>query len=117
MFGDDAKMIEHYAVAHGRLQEAILEEQDSKQPLIGTDDAKAVLRQLFPDLLASDKVAGGTLEKMETSEITKKSPKNGSLNRDLLKFFNRYGIFWVPPGESSCPDGSEYVWQRGVESL
>ena len=117
MFGDDAKMIEHYAVAHGRLQEAILEEQDSKQPLIGTDDAKAVLRQLFPDLLASDKVAGGTLEKMETSEITKKSPKNGSLNRDLLKFLNSYGIFWVPPGESSCPDGSEYVWQRGVESL
>ena len=45
------------------------------------------------------------------------SPKNGSLNRDLLKFLNRYGIFWVPPGESSCPDGSEYVWQRGVESL
>ena len=47
----------------------------------------------------------------------KKSPKNGSLNRDLLKLLNRYGIFWVPPGESSCPDGSEYVWQRGVESL
>ena len=47
----------------------------------------------------------------------KKSPKNGSLNRDLLKFLNRYGIFWVPPGESSCPGGSEYVWQRGVESL
>ena len=46
-----------------------------------------------------------------------KKPKNGSLNRDLLKFLNRYGIFWVPPGESSCPDGSEYVWQRGVESL
>ena len=23
----------------------------------------------------------------------------------------------MPPGESSCPDGSEYVWQRGVESL
>ena len=46
----------------------------------------------------------------------KKSPKN-SLNRDLLKFLNRYGKFWVPPGESSCPDGSEYVWQRGVESL
>merc|ERR1712209_299797 len=47
----------------------------------------------------------------------KKAQKNGSLNRDLLKFLNRYGIFWVPPGESSCPDGSEYVWQRGVESL
>ena len=74
MFGDDAKMIEHYAVAHGRLQEAILEEQDSKQPLIGTDDAKAVLRQLFPDLLASDKVAGGTLEKMV--EVVVPSVKN-----------------------------------------
>ena len=31
--------------------------------------------------------------------------------------FNRYGVFWVPPGESLCPDGSEYVWQRGVESF
>ena len=29
----------------------------------------------------------------------------------------KYGIFWIIPGESSCPDGSEYVWQRGVESL
>ena len=47
----------------------------------------------------------------------KKSPKNDSLNRDLLKILNRYGIFWVPPGESSCPDGSEYVWERGVGSL
>ena len=45
-----------------------------------------------------------------------KSPKNGSLNRDLLNFFNRYGIFQMPPGESSCPDGSECVWQREVES-
>ena len=59
MFGDDAKMIEHYAVAHERLQEAILEEQDSNQPLVGVEDAKAVLGQLFPD-----KVARGTLEKM-----------------------------------------------------
>ena len=49
--------------------------------------------------------------------MTKNRQKNGSLNRDLLKFLNRYGIFWIPPGESSCPDGSEYVWQRGVESL
>merc|ERR1712004_376354 len=47
----------------------------------------------------------------------KKAQKNGSLNRNLLKFLNRYGIFWVPPGECSCPDGSEYVWQRGVGSL
>ena len=26
-----------------------------------------------------------------------------------------YGIFKMPPGESSYPGGSEYVWQRGVE--
>ena len=64
MFGDDAKMIEHYAVAHGRLQEAILEEQNSVQPLVGPEDAKAVLGQLFPDILVEDKVVGGPLEKM-----------------------------------------------------
>ena len=23
----------------------------------------------------------------------------------------------MPPGESSCPGGSEYVWQRGVEGI
>ena len=43
--------------------------------------------------------------------------KNGSLNRDLLNFLYRYGIFWMPPGESSHPGGSEYVWQRGVEGV
>ena len=43
-----------------------------------------------------------------------KSPKkNRSLNRDLLNFVYRYGIFQMPPGESSCPGSSEYVWQRG----
>ena len=46
-----------------------------------------------------------------------KLPKNGSLNRDLLNFLYRYGIFWMPPGESSHPGGSEYVWQRGVEGV
>ena len=29
----------------------------------------------------------------------------------------RYGIFWMPPGESSHLSGSEYVWQRGVEGV
>ena len=48
-----------------------------------------------------------------TSEITKNTPKSFALNRDLL----RYGKFWMIPGETSYPDGSEYVWQRGVESL
>ena len=37
------------------------------------------------------------------------SPKNRPLNRDLLNFLYRYGIFWMPPGESSHPGGSEYV--------
>ena len=39
----------------------------------------------------------------------KKIPKNGSHNRDLLNFLYRYGIFRMPPGESSHPGGSEYV--------
>ena len=49
--------------------------------------------------------------------MTKNRQKNGSLNRDLLNFLYRYGIFWMPPGESSHPGGSEYVWQRGVEGI
>ena len=47
--------------------------------------------------------------------MTKNHQKNGSLNRDLLNFWYRYGIFRIP-GESSCPDGLEYVWQRGVHN-
>ena len=39
--------------------------------------------------------------------MTKNRPKNGSLNRDLLNFFHRYGIFWMPPGESSHPGGKD----------
>ena len=55
--------------------------------------------------------------RLPSSEMTKKRQKNGSLNRDLLNFLYRYGIFWMPPGESSHPGGSEYVWQRGVEGV
>ena len=46
---------------------------------------------------------------LSTPEITKTKPQNGSLNCDLLNFLYRYGIFWMPPGESSHPGGSEYV--------
>ena len=35
----------------------------------------------------------------------------------LAMFLYRYGIFWMPPGESSHPGDSEYVWQRGVEGV
>ena len=49
--------------------------------------------------------------------MTKNRQKNGTLNRDLLNFLYWYGIFWMPPGESSHPGGSEYVWQRGVEGI
>jgi len=52
-----------------------------------------------------------------SSEMTKNRQKNGSLNRELLNFLYRYGIFWMPPGEFSHPGGSEYVWQRGVEGV
>ena len=30
------------------------------------------------------------------------------------QFLYGYDIFWMLPGESSCPDGLEYEWQRGV---
>ena len=46
-----------------------------------------------------------------------KSLKNRSLNRDLLNFLYRCGIFWMVPGESLCPGSSEYVWQRGVDCV
>ena len=49
--------------------------------------------------------------------MTKNRQQNGSLNRDLLTFLYRYGIFQMPPGESSCPGGSKYVLQRGVEGI
>ena len=49
------------------------------------------------------------LSKQFVYEMTKNRQKNGSLNRDLLNFLYRYGIFWMPPGESSHPGGSEYV--------
>ena len=39
--------------------------------------------------------------------------QNESFSCDLLNFFNRYGLFLMVPGKSSCPEGSEYVWQRG----
>ena len=45
--------------------------------------------------------------------MTKNCQNDGSPNRDLLTFLYRYGIFQMPPGESSCPAGSEYVWQGG----
>ena len=34
-----------------------------------------------------------------------------------LYFLYRYGIFWMVPGESSCPGGSEYEWQRGIQAV
>ena len=33
--------------------------------------------------------------------------KNGSLNRDLLNFLHRHGLYWVVTGDSSCPEVSE----------
>ena len=47
----------------------------------------------------------------------KNCQKYGSLNRNFLNFLYRYGIFWMSPGESSCPGGLEYVWQRGIEGV
>lgn len=48
MFGDDSKMIEHYAVVHSRLEEALL---DASVGGVGEEDRRAVAEQLFPHLL------------------------------------------------------------------
>ena len=46
-----------------------------------------------------------------------KCPQKLCTQSRFAQFFNRYGIFWIIPGESSFPDGSENAWQRWVESL
>ena len=48
LYGDDGKMVEHYATEHNRLEEAIM---DTKSAPVSTNVTKAVLEQLFPDLL------------------------------------------------------------------
>ena len=48
LYGDDGKMVEHYATEHNRLEEAIM---DTKSVPVSMDVTKAVLEQLFPDLL------------------------------------------------------------------
>ena len=45
---------------------------------------------------------------LPTSEITKNSPQS--------RFELVWYIYSDPYSECSCPDGSEYVWQRGVGS-
>ena len=42
-----------------------------------------------------------------------KEPKKTITQSHLLKKIYRYGIFFMVRGESSCPDGLEYVWERG----
>ena len=49
--------------------------------------------------------------------MTKNRQKKRITQLRFSQFFYRYGIFWMPPGESSHPGGSEYVWQRGVEGV
>merc|ERR1719429_414083 len=46
-----------------------------------------------------------------------KSPKKRITQSRFTQLFYRYGIFCMPPDESSHPGGSEYVWQRGVEGV
>ena len=48
LYGDDKKMVEHYATEHNRLEEAIM---DTKSVPVSTEVTRAVLEQLFPDLL------------------------------------------------------------------
>jgi len=48
MFGDDERMIEHYAVVHDRLKEALLDVGESGVTLA---DTRAVVEQVMPSLL------------------------------------------------------------------
>jgi len=50
LFGDDDRMIEHYAVVHNRLWEALVDETDSGMTRA---DSRAVVEQVFPTQLAS----------------------------------------------------------------
>ena len=58
-----------------------------------------------------------SIKKVTSSEMTKNRQKKRITQSRFSQFFYRYGIFWMPPGESSHPGGSEYVWQRGVEGV
>ena len=40
-----------------------------------------------------------------------KYPKKTLHSLVICSILNRNGIFWIIPGDSSCPYGSEYVWQ------
>ena len=62
MFGDDAKMIEHYSVVHGRLQEALM---DVESPVVTVAETRLVLGQLFPDLLKDFQKKSGPGGKMK----------------------------------------------------
>ena len=46
-----------------------------------------------------------------------KIPQKSLHSIAICSIFNRYDIFWMIPGESSCPDGSEYVWQEYVFAM
>ena len=44
-----------------------------------------------------------------------KSPKVPQITLHSIAIGDRYGIFWMISGDSSCPDDSENEWQRGKE--
>ena len=46
-----------------------------------------------------------------------KSPKSRVAESGFTQFLHRCGIYWMVHGESSCPGGSEYVCERGVEGV
>ena len=67
---------------------------------------------------SKNKIAEFTINSAPELGNEQKSPKKRITQLRFAQFFfYRYGIFWMPPGESSHPGGSEYVWQRGVEGI
>ena len=55
--------------------------------------------------------------KISVFAIKDLKPQKTITQSQFAQFFHRYGIFFMVSGESSCPDGSEFVWERGVGGL
>ena len=108
-------------------QNISFKEQPDKSPLwlwstFSTDLSRCV--QVFEDIDVSrcKRIWRGVRSDAQLSctetrfQKCSQSGRNGS-KHPMLSISMAYGIFWMPPGESSHPGGSKYVWQRGVEGV
>ena len=70
-------------------------------------------------MLANQILLSGTSDNksyIRPQKSPKKKPKNDH-SIAIFSIFYRYGITFMVRGESSCPDGLEYVWENGAGGL